>query len=612
MDPSRTRRRKNDLKYNNILTFLDGVDAVSTTSVIQMDTPCVANQHLTQSALASLDRSLAAESEVSTEAESVFTGVKAKIDKLQRESEDKEKTIKLLLTKIETLKHREEERVTHVKQAAEKHVEMQKLDLETVIQRNVQLINQLISDKEKLTKKCEDLSTDKTTLETRISAEQEKTAQAHLREVSNVKSQITVSERKKRETWIANETKKIKSAAVKALEPDIAMLLSKHKAEIRRIDEEHQADLRRKEQIIADKDRELLATGARNATDCEDAIAKMREMLHQKMTEQASRLEAKLEETHRSAQREKEIVERCFEEERSRHRATLAAMESELRTSREKEDDARRALRDALTDEKDALRRETDKQLHEARTRMEEMKHHELLVIREDMKRELQDELDRREKTIREKLANEKTADITAIINRLEDEAMKNAEEVRHVERRNREKIETLEREKDRLVSKTGCLEEQNKQMKLVLEEKDEMLTNEMKKVKREKERMFEQQVHFDEELASRLKSAEVLLAAQYQTRMEEACSSTAKAEAENEKLRLRLAHQETKAEEHIEDLRDAHGEELESVQKRVMTTIHKKDQEILNYKATIHKLELQIRQTENIVAQHRDLIMSP
>eukprot|EP01059_Diplonema_ambulator_P000354 TRINITY_DN10287_c0_g1_i2.p1 TRINITY_DN10287_c0_g1~~TRINITY_DN10287_c0_g1_i2.p1 ORF type:complete len:612 (+),score=276.13 TRINITY_DN10287_c0_g1_i2:907-2742(+) len=611
MESERTsRRRKNDLKYNNILTFLDGVDAASSASLCELDEVPGTHQ-LTHAVLASHDRSLV-ESEVSTEAESVFTGVKAKIDRLQKESEHKDKTIRTLLAKIESLKTRETERIQHVKDAAEKHVEMQKLDLESVIQRNVTLINQLISDKEGLTSKVKDLTTAIAQLEHKLKSEQEKAEQERLRDVSNVKNQITVSEKKKREAWIAAETKKIKTAAIKALEPDIAMLLSKHKAEIRRIDEEHQQELRRKDQTIADKDRELLAVGARHATDREDAIGKMREALHEKMIEQSSRLEAKLEETHRTSQREREVLERCFEEERCRHRASMATLESELRTAREKEDEARRALRNALNDERESLRRETDKSLAQERARMEDAKDREVKAVVEELKREQFEEMQRKEKALKERLTREKQEEINIIIGRLEDEAMKHAEEGRCAERRNRERIETLERERDRLLSKVGCLEEETKQLRMVVEEREEMLTNEMKKCKREKERLFEQQVQFDEQLAARLKSAEVLLAAQYQTRMEEARAEAAKAVSEIEKLELKLRQEQQKHDELVDDLRDAHAGELEEVQKRVMTSIHKKDQEIVSHKATIHKLELQIRQTENVFAQHRNLIMSP
>ena len=610
------KKTRNEKRYSNILDYLDGVDAYSVSSVSTVEQ----SGFLTKSALANhielMDTSsVSGETETLTvggtvnDAESVFTGVKAKIDKLHHESRQKDKVIEELKLVIKKNETREHNRIAETQAANEDHTRILKQDYENVVKRNVTLLNQLLEDKERLTTQLIDTQEALQKQEDTTERKSKKTEQQHLSQIANIKTQLTTTEKQKRAQWIASETKKIKAAAVKALEPDIAMLLSKHKSEIRRVEEEHNTELRRKDQILNDRNREITTLTSKAASDREDALSNVRESFHDRLNDQSRRLETRMDEERRTHLRERQLLEESIEEERRSYRMKVQSLEQSLTESRNNEDNAQRSLHHSLEDHKKEIRQAKDSEIAALRTQLESDKNMEIELLNEKLRREASDFLKTKEEDLTAKLTSQRDLEVNNIISKLEDETLRMNDESRHQQRRLQELLTNAERERDVQTCKLKNCEEENRELKNIINEKDDLLSDQSSRIRRERERWEAERDDVEGGFASRLRSSEVMIESRFESRLSEAAAAQRSLEAEIEKFHQQFVRQKQQTSDQLDDRDEKHGEELEAVQQRVVTTITKKDQEIAVHRETIRKLESKIRQHDDLLLRQKHLI---
>eukprot|EP00756_Hemistasia_phaeocysticola_P014986 Hpha_TRINITY_DN15377_c2_g7::TRINITY_DN15377_c2_g7_i1::g.88472::m.88472/K16540/AZI1, CEP131; 5-azacytidine-induced protein 1 len=619
LPPERARRlaERNKKKRASLLAFLEDVENVGAPGVgvrssVSSSGDSVA---LTERALSMHNRQTGGgcvglgDGDGDLDTEGFIVGVRAKMDRLRSQVEEKNALVLQLQHRLDAAVVREDQRVAQVKEAAEREVQLTKEDLGAVIERNMALINTLIADKEALSTRYEEVGKTALTVEERHKQDVERIRKQHVAEVSQLKGQWHAQEKKRREAWVSSETKQIRNEALRGLEPQIAAFYTRQRAERKRIDEEHAEEIRRKDMLIADKDRELLTARAQQSSHAEDALMREREVMHQRMRDQADRLEAQMEEQRKAHVREKELLQRAAEEERGGHLRELRAAEERAGEARNREQDALRRLRDDIDTERARLRQCKDQEIDEWRKRLADEKAREVEDIRSRLAVEMQEGLRRREEDMQQKLKQERDVQVAKVLERLEEDSLRQTMAAREGERRMMERTQALERERDKLACELAAAEDALRaaRQSLALRDSDrEALAAELRRRMDEHEQTV---ARLQEEHADKLRHAD----SQWQQ------LTRRRQEREGDELRcLQSALDEAKAElaatraEHarrMEQMQEEQGDELEAVTGRVQQTIARKDQEIARLREDLTRAEARNFHHQSLVERHHDLV---
>ena len=140
----------------------------------------------------------------------------------------------------------------------EHHLQTQKEEYETIIQRHLHFIDQvtaspshlhdsslsqLIEDKKKLSGRCDQLVSQLKSIDKKSNDRIHASEEFHRLELQRLKDTYEAAEKLRRERWIEEKTKKIKEITVRGLEPEIQKLINRHKGELAKVNNVHQAEL---------------------------------------------------------------------------------------------------------------------------------------------------------------------------------------------------------------------------------------------------------------------------------------------------------------------------------------------------------------------------------
>lgn len=613
LPPERVRRlaERNIKKRASLLAFLEDVENVGVRSSVSSSVDSVA---LTERALATHNRQTSgcagvSDGEVDLDTEGFIVGVRAKMERLRSQVDEKNALLLQLQQRLDAAVARGEQRVAQAREAAEREVQLTKEDLGAVIERNLALINTLIADKEALSAKCGEVGKTLVSIDEKHKQEIDRAKKQHTADVSQLKGQWHAQEKKRREAWVSSETKQIRNEALRGLEPQIASFYTRQRAERKRIDEEHAEELRRKDQLLAEKEREILAARAQQSSHAEDALMKERELMHQRMRDQADRLEAQMEEQRKAQVREKELLQRAAEEERSGHLRELRAAEERAADARNREQDALRRLRDDVDTERARLRQCKDQEIEDWRQRLVDEKARELEGIRSRLAGEMQESMRCREEEMQQKLKQERDVQVAKVLERLEEDSLQQTMAAREGERRLMERTQALERERDKLACELAAAEDAlrvSRQSQSLRDSDREALATELRRRMDEHEQTV---ARLQEDHAEKLRHAD----SQWQQ------LTKRRQEREGEEMRLlQVALDEARSEgaaeraenaRRLEQMQEDHGDELEGVSGRVQQTITRKDQEILRLREELTRSEARNMHHQSLVERHHDLM---
>jgi hypothetical protein len=234
--------------------------------------------------------------------------LKAKIYQQQLEIDDKTRTIASL---EKGLSQQRELTIRHGQEAEKEmnlRIESQKNDYETIIQRHLSFIDQLIDDKKLLSEKCEQLVKELKDVEKNYSERLRQCEDRYKIDSQKLKDTLMAAEKIRRDKWIEEKTKKIKEMTVKGLEPEIQSLITKHKNEIKSLKSIHDAELlqaderasqryiRITEELRENYEREKEASCQKERDLCRQRYEKSLEEEEKSFLEQRRRLYAEIEE----------------------------------------------------------------------------------------------------------------------------------------------------------------------------------------------------------------------------------------------------------------------------------------------------------------------------
>ncbi|KAJ3077106.1 hypothetical protein HDU98_008542 [Podochytrium sp. JEL0797] len=304
----------------------------------------------------------------------------------------------------------------HSKKTLKTRLQAQRKEFENVVKRHLAFIDTLLSEKNELSKKCETLTDETRAMEKSFKEKIKMQEDQHLHSVKQQRELWSASEKIKRDKWIAEKTKSIKDQTVKGLEPEIQRMIAQHKIQLRQVEEKFKEDLIREKRQIVDSSQQQL------------------EQMREKMI--AERQKACEDEREFGRHRYQKQLERDEMEFQQQKRKLLADHANQQQHLQETFHQTRAADQLQHKKELDALRAEREKAQSDAAGVLESVKRkhaQEMQEMRERLvveKEEWQDRVVRKqeveirawEKQLKEKLLQERDAELELIVERLECE----------------------------------------------------------------------------------------------------------------------------------------------------------------------------------------------
>ena len=103
---------------------------------------------------------------------------------------------------------------------------LQRKEYETIVKRHLSFIDKLLTEKEELSKKSEELTNEVKNLEKRFCDKSKSIQDHHEHDLKQQREMWQAAEKIKRDKWIQEKTKAIKDQTVKGLEPEIQRMIA--------------------------------------------------------------------------------------------------------------------------------------------------------------------------------------------------------------------------------------------------------------------------------------------------------------------------------------------------------------------------------------------------
>ncbi|EHB09320.1 5-azacytidine-induced protein 1 [Heterocephalus glaber] len=275
--------------------------------------------------------------------------------RLKLEVEEKKQAMVLLQRALAQQRDLTVRRVKETEKELSRQMQQQKEHYEATIQRHLTFIDQLIEDKKALSEKCEAVVAELKRGDERCRERLAQMQQQHELEIKKLKELMSATEKVRREKWISEKTKKIKEITVRGLEPEIQKLIAKHKQEVRRLRDLHEAELLQREEQTAQ--RYLL-----QAEELRENAEREKEALGQQERERAQqRFEQHLEQEQRALEQQRRRLYSEVAEERERLGQQAARQRAELEELRQQLEESSSALTRALRAEFEKGREEQER-----------------------------------------------------------------------------------------------------------------------------------------------------------------------------------------------------------------------------------------------------------
>ncbi|KAM9716461.1 centrosomal protein of 131 kDa isoform 2-T3 [Menidia menidia] len=393
-----------EAKLQSIMSFLDEMEKSEQERPRSVTSGSHREAVLSEEELAGVELASAAAAEVS-----------GSMMRMKMELEEKRRSVNMLQAALAQQRELTARHVQETEREMSRSFQLQKEQYEATIQRHLAFIDQLINDKKALSERCEGVVAELKQVDQKYTKKMAQMQQQHETEIKKLKDLMSASEKIRREKWIDEKTKKIKEITVKGLEPEIQKLISKHKQELKRLRALHEAELLQADQRAAqryvrqseelrqnmEREKEELCQRERDQAknrfekqlqEEELSLQQQRRRLLKEVSEEKERLaqlaarqreeledlRRQLEENSSLAGRAlREELEKSREEQERRHQMEMKALQERLEIERQTWEENYRKKEEAwmLARErelKDELRRERDKEIELAIWTLEE------------------------------------------------------------------------------------------------------------------------------------------------------------------------------------------------------------------------------------------------
>ncbi|XP_063098373.1 centrosomal protein of 131 kDa isoform X3 [Cavia porcellus] len=511
----------------------------------------------------------------------------ASVMRLKLEVEEKKQAMVLLQRALAQQRDLTVRRVKETEKELSRQLRQQREHYEATIQRHLTFIDQLIEDKKVLSEKCEAVVAQLKQGDQRCREHLAQMQEQHELEIKKLKELMSATEKVRREKWINEKTKKIKEITVRGLEPEIQKLIAKHKQEVRRLRDLHEAELLQREEQAAQR-------YLRQAEELRENAEREKEALGQQERERArQRFEQHLEQEQRALEQQRRRLYSEVAEERERLGQQAARQRAELEE-----------LRQQLEESSAALTRALRAEFEKGREEQEQRHQMELKALKDQLEVEHQtwaaccakkEEawLLNRERELKEEIRKGRDQEIELVIHRLEaDMTLAKEETERAAEsrvKRVRDKYETelLELEQSERKLQERCTELKGR-LGEVEGEKERLQA-----LVRQKEKELEDMRAENAQLSGERSSVTQVVRQEFADRL-------AASEEENRQVKAELA--ELQARQQLE---------LDEVHRRVKMALAKKEEAVSSLRRRHEAAVRRADHLEELLEQHKQSPLS-
>ena len=353
---------------------------------------------------------------ISTAQSSVYGSVRGRMTSITMELEDKTRTLTAMKQKLRQERSRVRDLEEHMAKQEARKIKGVREEYEDTIQRHLSFIDRLLADKQTLSEKCDALASELKRVENMYSGGVGELKERHAAEMKKQKDAWLAQEKVRREKWMEDKTREIKTTTIKGLEPEVQRILSKHKRELRRIDERKQDELRQaKEELVARHEESLRVVRERYEEEKEHALSTEHGNWRDKLNDVTDECEARVNEIRDRLEDRVERQRNRFEKERAdmikRHAMQVDKVQRQEVKKREELEARHTSLLEDLQAKQDARMTVESARFVEQRNEWQRL-----------LEEKLRQEAVKKEQKLRDRLREERDAQIDEIIERLDEE----------------------------------------------------------------------------------------------------------------------------------------------------------------------------------------------
>ncbi|KAJ3336674.1 Centrosomal protein of 131 kDa [Gonapodya sp. JEL0774] len=484
---------------------------------------------------------------------------------------------------------------------------LQRKEYEAVVRRHLALCDRLVKEKEEIARKCEQMGDEVKAVEKEFREKTKSLQDLNARELKQQRELWAAAEKVRRDKWAQERTKAIKDQTIKGLEPEIQRMLAQHKMQLRQMEENYKDDLQKEKATMNENhQRQIEQLLHRINIERQSAAEQEREFARQRYQKQLERDEMEF-----SQQKRKLVAE--LEE---RKELSLAQVKEERRRDMEEVSKREAALRRAVETERERGEQALEEMKRRSAVEMGQLK--ERMVVEKEEWQErymnkVETEMRAREKLFKEKLIQERDAEIELVIQRIESESSsnssestrrqrlemerfraENAEEVKQVRDAHAaavEKVLTLERDLREMTTK----EEDARRKVMKLETAGVARENLLRQQKTELSRL-----RVDEEtLSENIRQG-------FQHQLTQKDSTIESLREDLTALRTQLEVERCKYQQELEVASNQKENTLSLVETRVKKALGAKDEVIASLRAQVEELTIRCQNLERLIEKQR------
>ena len=388
-------------KYNKLMNYLEEVDEE------------VAKTEIRRTQISSIDFEQYNPKHINSE---TLFDIKGKVSNMTLELQECYNTIQSLRDALVTERESRTELIKTLKAEQDINLDKQKAEFESVIERHVNFLDQLVNDKKELTDRCEAHKNKIRELEHRSEKKLKDLGSKHDVQLKKNKEAWLASEKLRREKWMQEKTHEIKEVTVRGLEPEIQRILMDKKKELRVQEDKHQQQLlAQKELIVAEYEDKIKVLKGKLQEEHEEMIEKERGKSQVKLGSQYTRLEKE------------------YEEQKKRWKDSILEECSRVELLRRKDQQNYELQIDLLSKQNEEKVQKNNIYYKEKMDEIERRYKNEIKDIKENIKvestewkdryiKKQNEELKEKMKGIRDQMIKERNKEIELVINKIGDE----------------------------------------------------------------------------------------------------------------------------------------------------------------------------------------------
>jgi hypothetical protein len=526
--------------------------------------------------------------------------VRARVTGLAMEVEDKTRTVVLMKKKLQASRIQASEREEQLSKERALKIKQVRGEYEETIQRHLSFIDRLLADKQALSEKCDLLTQELKRMEKMFNESVSEMKRRHDLEMSKARDVWHASEKIKRENWMQIKTKEIKSTTIKGLEPEVQRILSKHKKEIRRMEEKHlQYQAKIKQELIEKHEESIRRLRDKMEEEREDIVTNEQSNWREKFRALTKKCENRVEDIRMKMEERDERQRHRFEEEREHQNqqynlAMKRMQDQHLQKINDIEQRHQRVL--------DEIHTKQDARLTIESARMVESRKEWQQIQLEKMKLQNKE----KEKEFRDQLRRERDRQIDEIIEKLDEENTKSQMNIKEeYEKRIRSLEDRFKRSQD---DHTKMLSEERQRSERILKQSQntkEEINNYEDVIQTLQEQLGKsktQNAKYEKEIDDK----EMHLRREYAEKRDEDLRTIDSLKGKLIRLEERESEHDSEMTRKINLERKKNEEELDSLHERVKETISRKDSMIAMLKEQVMEGEMRAKTAEMLLEKQR------